>query len=347
MVYFNYLDSPLKTTYPTNTMETNHPFVMLHSPEMSQVAQAICAHIKTLGTVLPCYELEYTVFANGEIKPRIPQTIRGQHVFYLQDLQYPNPNIQLMKMLITNDAIMRSSASGITEVMPYFPYLRQDRKDEPRVPITARMVFDLIESNHAVKSIITMDMHVEQAQGFSKLPVDNLAGRIIFAKFLRARFNNNFDNVVILAPDFGGAVRNKRLADELGGVQMSILQKKHTHIPNETKVIATIGPSLEGRDVVMYDDIIDSGGTAIGTMQNGLENGARSMLMCATQGIFSKGEEMFRRANVSVVTTDSIPRTDEYYQSNPWLIKLTIAPYFGDAIYQSMQIGGSISKLEH
>lgn len=129
----------------------NSPFVLVSSPGMHEMGDSIQGILVQKGAHFPHHRIKYTTFANGEILPEIPKTVRGQHAFFLHPLQHPDPNIALIMMLLTNDALTRASIADITLVTPYIPYLRQDRKDKPRVPISARMVADLIESNHAVK----------------------------------------------------------------------------------------------------------------------------------------------------------------------------------------------------
>jgi ribose-phosphate pyrophosphokinase len=326
-------------------MNTNS-FVLLSSPGMYQLGDEITAHIKTLGAEIPHYKVEQTTFANGELEPWIPNTIRGQHVFFLHPLQHPDPNTVTMAMFITNDAIRRASASGITLVLPFMAYLSQDRKAKSRVPITARTIANLTESNRSVQGLITMDLHVEQEQGFYDIPVDDLHGRKIFADHIRQKFNNDLRNVVILAPDFGGAVRNRRLALDLGEeLPVCLFEKRHTG-PNKTETVSIIGENVVGKDVVIYEDIICTAGTAIRVMEQVLDKGAKTLFLYGTHGIFSRGaEKRIAEKGFEVASTDSIPRSEEYYKANPWLQKVTIVPYFAWAIHQAMQVGGSISKM--
>lgn len=302
--------------------------------------------LEECGMSIPHYLIEFSTFANGEILPRIPHTIRGQHVFFLHALQHPDPNTAVMMMLIANDAIKRASAAGITLVTPYLPYLRQDRKDQPRVPISGRMLADLIESNHAVKGLITMDMHAEQEQGFFSIPVDNLTGVKVFSEHFRDTFNGNLADVIVLAPDFGGAVRNRRMAQVLGDdVPVSILEKRHTG-HNKTEILSVIGESVVGRRVIIYEDMIDTGGTSTDAVGKVMAMGAKEVYLCATHGIFSRNaEKRFREKGIAVVCTNSIPRDAKYYQAETWLTPVSIVLYFADAMYEAMQVGGSISKL--
>ncbi len=320
-------------------------FVLLSSPLMHEFGSEVCLYLEEYAVSIPHYRINFTTFANGELLPQIPHTIRGQHVFFLHALQHPDPNTATMMMLIASDAIKRASAAGITLVVPYLSYLRQDRKDKPRVPISARLLADLIESNHAVKGLITIDMHAEQEQGFFSIPVDNLTGVTVFSEHLRRKFNSDFSDVIMMAPDFGGAVRNRRLARALGDVPVCILEKRRTG-PNKAEVFSVIGESVADRRVVIYEDMIDSGGTAILASEKVAAMGAREVYLCATHGIFSCGaEKRFCEKNIAVACTNSIPRSADYYLQEPWLTNVSVVSYFADAIHEAAQVGGSISKL--
>lgn len=320
-------------------------FVLLSSPEMKDFGDKICKQFEAKGVMLRHLQIEYTRFANGEYLPRIPESIRGQHVFLLHDLQYPDPNIQLMKMLIVGDAIKRASARSITLVLPFVSYLRQDRKDKPRVPITARLVANLIEENRLVRGMITMDMHAEAEQGFFDIPVDNLHGFRVFADYLKKELGESLDNVFVLAPDFGGAVRNSRLAEALGGLEVGVFRKRRTG-PNKAEIMDDFVGSVKDRVVVVYEDMICSGGTAVKTIEKILALGAKKVYFCATHGIFSaNAEAKFAGLNAEVICTDSIPRSAEYMEEFSYLKRVSVADYFAEAMYQYMLIGGSISKL--
>lgn len=325
----------------------NNSYILLSSPLMHSLGDLISEDLKAQGIDMPHHKMDIITFANGEVLPKIKQTIRGQHVFFLHAMQHPDPNTAIMTLLIANDAMKRASASGITLVLPNISYLRQDRKDSPRVPITARLLADLIESNHVVKGLITIDMHAEQEQGFFSIPVDNLTGVKIFSEHIRAKYGNQLTNVVMLAPDFGGAVRNRRMSKALGDIPVCIIEKRRTG-PNQTEMLSVIGESVVDKIVVIHEDMIDSGGTAIGVVEKVMAMGAKEVHICATHGIFSKNAEArFKEKNISVSSTDSIPRSIEYYTENPWLTKVSIVSYFARAINEATHAGGSISKLEN
>ncbi len=319
--------------------------VLISSPGMQEMAEEI---IFILGednfTHIPA---DYTTFANGEIKPCISKTVRGTHVFLLHDLQYPDPNIAFMQMLITADALKRASVNGISLVLPYIPYMRQDRKDKPRVPITARLIADLIETNRRVVRVITFDMHADQEQGFFSIPVDNINAMLVHSEYFKKKFANNFRDVVVVAPDFGSGVRAERFAGRLHpDVPVSIIQKRRPG-PNETEVTGFVGPQVNDKIVIVYDDMIDTGGTIRSAVQEIFRQGALDVYTCVTHGIFSNNSEVeFKKAGRPVVITSSIPRSAQYKEDNAsWLHFVPIETLLAKTIYEASIVGGSMSKF--
>lgn len=292
-------------------------------------------------------EMECDTFANGEMKPWIPETVRGEHVFVLQALQEPDPNIALMQLLLTADALKRASVAGITMVLPYIPYLRQDRKDMPRVPISARLIADLIESNEKVERVITMDMHVDQEQGFFSIPVDNIRVAKIHAEYFKNMLGKKIRDVVVVSPDVGGASRARRFAQFIGEeTKVALIDKRRTG-RNKSEVLHFIGESLKGKIAIIFDDMIDTGGTNRGAAQAVMEQGAEEAYTCVTHGIFSKdAEEEFAKAGKPVVISSTIPRSKKYRKRNKsWLTVVPIDELLAEAIHQASLVGGSVSKL--
>ncbi len=335
-------------------------FVILSTPSMNamgdQLSRILTEKISDSGrkkVEVPHYAVEYTKFANGEILPKIPKTVRGLHVFLLAGLQYPEPNIEFMRMLITLNAIKYAHAKTVRVVLPFCSYLRQDRKDKPRVPITARLVADLMQQECAVKSVITADMHAEQIQGFFSIPVDNLLGNKVFIEYVSGCdwFRREPENVLVLAPDFGAAKRNEKFALGLGesaGITIPVgIVQKHRTGPNIAKVSGIMGPSVVGKIVVSSEDMICTGTTAIEVGKEIMAMGAKAFYLCATHAIFSRNaEERFRDSGIQVIATDTIPRDDTYYAEHAsWLKRVSIVPYLADAMFETMKVGGSISKL--
>jgi ribose-phosphate pyrophosphokinase len=331
----------------TQTKSAYGGSVIVSSEGMHETAERIAILLKGRDMPIQHVRAEYTKFANGEVKPWIPETVRGEHVFFLHPLQDPDPNTAIMLMLLTADALKRASVSGITLVLPYLPYLRQDRKDKPRVPISARLLADLIESNEKVDRVITLDMHADQEQGFFSIPVDNINARGVHADYFRKRFDGDFSNVIVVAPDFGGAVRARRFATRLGEhVPVSIIDKRRPG-PNEVEVIGFVGEGVDGRDVILYDDMIDTGGTIRAAVAEIKGLGARSIRVCATHALLSAdAAAAFQAASCSVVVTPSIPRPEDYWKANAsWLDVVSIDELLTSAIHEASLVGGSISKL--
>jgi len=204
---------------------------------------------------MPLSKAKVSKFSDGEINVQISESVRGRDVFIVQSTCAP-VNDSLMELLIMTDALRRSSASSITAVMPYFGYARQDRKAAPRVPITAKLVSDLIEKA-GVDRVVTMDLHAGQIQGFFDIPVDNLYGAILFTDYLRSK---KLQNPIIASPDIGGVARARYFAQKLG-VDMVIVDKKREKA-NESEVMNIIG-NVEGKDVILVDDMIDTAGTMV------------------------------------------------------------------------------------
>lgn len=329
----------------TSNRPESSPFVLVSSPEMRMMGNSLeCILREEYGVDFPHYPIEYTRFSNGEILPYIPETVRRQHVLFLHGLQQPDPNTALVKLLLVNDALTRASAEDITIVVPYIGYLRQDRKDKPRVPISARLVANLIEASGDIRSIITMDMHAEQEQGFFSVPVDNLTAASLFVGYLGERLRSAGRKVMAVAPDFGGVVRTRRFAKQFGDIPVAIIEKRRPN-PNESEIISIIGESVEGAFVVIFEDMIDTGRTILGTARAMKSMGAAEIYLSATHGIFSgNAESEFSRADVKVFCTDSIPRSEEFRKRNPWLEVVSIDRMLAKAIFEASLVGGSVSK---
>ncbi len=324
---------------------------ILSSEEMSGAAKSVTEKLRNIHDHYSHIAAEYKTFPNGEVSVRIPETVRSQEVYFFHSLFHPDPNTGIMKMLLTNNAVSLASAKSLVLVLLYMPYLRQDRKDRPRVPISARVLADLIETNKSVKRIITMDMHVEQEEGFFSIPVDNLRGAVLHAEYFREVLNNDFSNVMVVAPDFGAAVRARRFAKLLGeDVPVGILEKERV---GKGGVIThnLIGEDPTGKDLILYDDMIDTGGTILTGAKALYERGANRVCICATHGIFSPtaestAEEKFIEAQVPVVVTGSIPRSTDYLMKHAsWLTVLPVEDLLAKVLHESDRHGGSVSSL--
>ena len=240
-------------------------------------------------------------FSDGEISAQIHESVRGQDVFIVQPTCAPS-NDHLMELLIMIDALKRSSAKSISAVMPYFGYARQDRKAAPRVPISAKLVADMLETA-GIDRMITIDLHAAQIQGFFNIPVDNLYGSVLFVEFLRAK---KLKNPIIASPDIGGVARARSYADKLG-YDLVIVDKRREKA-NVAEVMNIIC-EVEGKDVILVDDMVDTAGTLVKAAEAMKKRGANSVMACCTHGVLSG--PAFERINNGtldeLVITDTIP----------------------------------------
>ena len=271
---------------------------------------------------IPLSEASIKRFSDGEISVQIGESVRGKDVFIIQPTCAP-ANINLMELLILTDALKRSSASSITAVVPYFGYARQDRKAAPRVPITAKLVANMMQTA-GIDRVVTMDLHAGQIQGFFDIPVDNLYGTIVFLDYVK---NKNLKNPIVASPDVGGVARARSLAKSLN-LDMVIVDKRREKA-NESEVMNIIG-DVNGKDVILIDDMIDTAGTIVKAAEVLKKNGATSVMAFCTHPVLSG--PAYDRINSGVldelVTTDTIPLKEQ----SPYIKVLTTAPLFGEVI---------------
>ncbi|MCP4969955.1 MAG: ribose-phosphate pyrophosphokinase [Arcobacter sp.] len=240
-------------------------------------------------------------FSDGEIAVQIKESVRGQDVFIVQPTCSPT-NDHLMELLIMIDALKRSSAKSISAVIPYYGYARQDRKAAPRVPISAKLVADMLEAA-GIDRMITIDLHAAQIQGFFNIPVDNLFGSIMFVDYLKAK---NLKNPIIASPDIGGVTRARSYAQKLG-YDLVIVDKRREKA-NEAEVMNIIG-DVDGKDVILVDDMVDTAGTLVKAAEALKKMGATSVMACCTHGVLS-GPAYERLNNGTLdelVISDTIP----------------------------------------
>ncbi len=265
-------------------------------------------------------------FADQEIFVEIQENVRGEDVFALQSTSYP-ANDHLMELLIIIDALRRASARRITAVLPYFGYARQDRKPGPRTPISAKLVANLITRAGADR-VLTLDLHAGQIQGFFDIPTDNLYSAPVITRDILEQ--NDIANVVIVSPDVGGVVRARALAKRIDA-PLAIVDKRRER-PGESEVMNIIG-DVSGRDCILFDDIIDSGGTMCNAASALLEKGAASVRAYSTHGVLSGGAvaRVTSSALKELVITDSI-HPSASIRAAPNIRVLPIAPLIGEAI---------------
>ncbi|MCI9426025.1 MAG: ribose-phosphate pyrophosphokinase [Flavonifractor sp.] len=298
------------------------------------LAEAIC---KELGTVLG--NAEVGAFSDGENFVSIYETVRGSDVFVVQSTCGP-VNDNLMEMLIIIDALKRASAGRITAVVPYFGYARQDRKTKPRDPISAKLVANLITRAGADR-VLTMDLHASQIQGFFDIPVDNLLGNPIFTQYFHDRFANQ-DDVMVVSPDVGSVARARAFAQKLG-MSLAIVDKRRQKA-NSSEVMNIIG-EVKGKRVILFDDMVDTGGSLCGAAQALVElGGATKVYACASHGVLSGPaiERIEKSVIEELIFLDTIPPRPGVICSK--LKYLSVASLFADAIeriYEEV----SVSKL--
>jgi ribose-phosphate pyrophosphokinase len=275
---------------------------------------------------LPLTRASVRRFADMEVFVEIHENIRGEDVFVVQSTSYP-ANDNLMELLITLDALRRASARRVTAVIPYFGYARQDRKSGPRTPISAKLVANLITEAFAQR-VLTMDLHAGQIQGFFDIPLDNLIAAPLFVQDIRSRFAGR--NPMIVSPDVGGVLRARDIATRLG-VELAIIDKRRERA-GVSEVMHVIG-EVEGRDCVLIDDIVDSGGTLVNAATALIANGAKSASVYVTHGVLSGGAVARIAASpIEMLTvTDSILAT-EAVRLAANIRQLTIAPLLADAM---------------
>ncbi len=269
-------------------------------------------------------------FKDGEVFVEIQENVRGEDVFVIQSTSYP-ANDNLMELLITMDALSRASASRITAVVPYFGYARQDRKAGPRTPISAKLVANLITSAGADR-VLTVDLHAGQIQGFFDIPTDNLYAVKEFERRIRTIHNGDLDDITVVSPDVGGVVRARALAKRLKDRPLAIVDKRREG-PGLSEVMNIIG-EVNGRHCVIFDDIVDSGGTLCNAAEAIMNKGAKSVSACVTHGVLSDHAErrvMKSDALTRLFVSDSIESRPEIAEC-PKIEEVSIATLLAEAI---------------
>ena len=284
------------------------------------LAESICKYLD-----IPLGETVIRDFSDKEIYVRIEENVRGRDVFVIQPTCYPG-NTNVMELLIMIDALRRSSAKRITSVIPYYGYGRQDRKCEPRVPITSKLVADLLETA-GTDRVLTVDLHAGQIQGFFNIPVDHLFAMNVLIDYIRKL---NLPNLIVISPDAGGVERARAFAKRLN-TSLAIIDKRRD-ISNEAKAMNIIG-DVEGKVAFIVDDMIDTAGTLMEATDALLGAGASEVHACCSHPVLSglAAERISNSPLKTVLTTDSIPLGNGLEQ-NPKIKVLSIAPLLGEAI---------------
>ncbi len=276
-------------------------------------------------------------FSDGEIQIEIDENVRAKDVFVVQSTCSP-VNDNLVELLLMIDALNRSSARRITAVIPYFGYARQDKKVAPRVPISAKLVADML-TVAGTKRVITMDLHAGQIQGFFNIPVDNLFAAPVLIQYIKSNFNNN---LVIVSPDAGGVERARAFAKRLNA-DLAIIDKRRS-APNEAKAMAVVG-DVKGQIAIILDDMADTAGTLTEAAAAVMKSGAKEVHACCAHPVLSGPavDRIMQSQLKSLVVTDTIP-LNENAQKSGKIKALTISELVGEAIIRSHR-GDSVTSL--
>ncbi len=297
-----------------------------------QLAAAICKHLH-----IPLGNADVFQFSNENIFVKINDNVRERDVFVIQSFSTP-VNRSIMELLIMIDALKRASASRITAVIPYYAYGRTDKKDQPRVPITARLIADCITVAGAHR-VLTMDMHAGQIQGFFNIPVDELTAQLLLSRYF---VEKELDDFTVVSADEGFAKKARQLADRLQA-PLAIVEKRRLGNKGQTEVMGIIG-NVSGRHAIIVDDEIDTAGSITQAARVVHEQGARDIYICATHGVLS-GPAIERLGNADIkeiVITDSIPLSED--KQLPNMTVLSVAELFAGAISR-IHDGRSVTEL--
>jgi ribose-phosphate pyrophosphokinase len=296
-------------------------------------SQSVCA---TLG-IEPGH-IETVQFADGELSVEIGDNVRGGDVFVIQSTCKPG-NDNLMELLIIIDALKRSSAGRITAALPYYGYSRQDRKVKPRVPITAKLVADMITAAGADR-VLTMDLHAGQLMGFFDIPVDNLYALPTFIPYLRQKFG--VEGVTVVSPDVGGLERARLVATRLDNSPFAVIDKRRSGV-NRVDSMTVVG-DVEGQTCIIVDDIADTGGTLIKAAETLIKAGAKRVVAVCVHAVLSGESRAKLRTSAieELVVTDTIPHVD--IEASDRITVLSVAPVFAEAI-RRIHSDDSVSSL--
>ncbi|MBI4868854.1 MAG: ribose-phosphate pyrophosphokinase [Candidatus Wallbacteria bacterium] len=300
-----------------------------------ELAKAICEYLD-----LPLGKMDVQRFQNDNTFVKIRENVRLCDCFIVQP-SCPPVNDGLVELFIIMDALMRASAKSITVVMPYFAYSRSDKKDQPRISITAKLVADLLQTAGANR-VITMDLHAEQIQGFFAIPVDQLLAEPVLCRYFQEM---GLEDIVAVAPDAGSAKRTRYFAKRLN-VPLAILDKRRRGNDDSSEILHLIG-EVRGHNAIIFDDEISTGGSMMGVVKALLENGAKKIYGAVTHGILcGNAIDRFRDSPIEeLVITDTVPLPPS--RRIPKIRVLSVAHLFGEAI-KRIHDGTSISALfEH
>jgi len=296
------------------------------------LAEAICLELG-----IPLGRADVFAFSNENIFVKILDPVREHDVYVVQSFSAPVNN-SIMEMLIMMDALKRASAGRITAVIPYYAYGRTDKKDQPRVPITARLLADLVTVAGANR-VLTMTLHAGQIQGFFNIPVDELSAMALLSRYFK---DKQLEDWVIVAPDLGAAKKARNFGQRVGGT-LAVIEKRRASNVGQSEVVNVIG-DVSGRRAIIFDDEIDTAGSVIGATNVLVKAGVGEIYVAATHGVFSgPAIERLKQAPIKeVVVTDTVPLPSEKQLTK--ITVLSVASLFAEAI-QRIHAGGSVGAL--
>ncbi len=288
-----------------------------------ELAEAVCDYLG-----MPLGKIEVFKFSNDNTFVRIQENVRQRDVFLMQAFSYP-VNDHLMELLIMIDAAKRASAGRITAVIPYYGYGRTDKKDQPRVPITARLIADLLTTAGADR-VLTIDLHAGQIQGFFNIPVDELTALPLLARYFEEKA---LPNLVVVAVDIGISKRARDLAERLG-VPLAIIEKRRVSGNQDKTELLNIIGEVEGMNAILMDDEVDTGGSMVSAAQSLIDAGALSVRACTTHAVLSgNAVDRFQGSVIDeLVCTDTVPMGEE--KRNGTVKVVSVAALFGEAIHR-------------
>ncbi len=311
----------------------NNDIMLFTGNSNYQLAQAVCKYIQ-----LPLGSAKVDRFSDGEIRIEINENVRLKDIFIIQSIS-PPVNENLVELLMMLDAFKRSSARRVTAVIPYYGYARQDKKVEPRVPISAKLIADLITTAGANR-VITMDLHTGQIQGFFDIPVDNLFAAPVLLKHMKSHFK---ESLVIVSPDAGGVERARAFAKRLNNAGLAIINKRRDE-PNKVKAMEVIG-DVKDKIAVILDDMVDTAGTLTEATNLLLSKGVKKVYACCSHPVLSgPAVKRISDSNLeSLIVTDTIPLSDHAVECGKIKV-LSISELLGEAIIRS-HTGDSVNSL--
>lgn len=315
----------------------DRPLRVFAGRHSKRLAERVCKHLG-----MPLGDAKTNVFPDGELLVKIEEDVRGRDTFVISSTCEP-VNDNVMELLIFCDCLRRASAERVTLVVPYYGYGRQDRKDEGRVPITAKLVANLITAAHADR-VLTIDLHAAQIQGFFDLPVDHLPASKVFLDYFES-IRPELGDICLVSPDVGNVKVAEGIANKLGG-DLAIIFKRRL---SGTEVEGDLIGSVEGKTVLMFDDMVSTGGTVVSAAEDVMNHGARDVIVAATHPVMSglAAQRIAASPITRVIVTDTIPLPDEKRRVlADKLVELSVGPLLGNAI-RRINEGRSVSALFH